>query len=497
MLLNPLHLIDGYKLSHREQYPENTSVVLSNWTPRGSRISHVNKITFFGLQYFLKEYLEDLFNEQFFEKRVSYSIDKYKRRTKQYLGSEVLDVKHIEELHSIGYLPLEIRALSEGTSVPLRVPMMTITNTHPCAFWLPNYLETLFSNVSWMPSTSATVARRMRKLLNQKAIVSGEDISLVDFQGHDFSMRGMSGVEAALLSGAGHLIFFKGTDTFPVLDFLDDYYCTEESTDIIGMSIPATEHSVTCAGGYENEEETYRRIINLYPSGFVSLVFDSWDYFNALTNILPRLKDQIMSRPGRVVIRPDSGVPEDIVCGNLAKAPHTPEGKGSIQLLWDIFGGTINSKGLKVLDPHIGLIYGDSINYERAELISRRLIANGFASTNVIYGMGSYGYQLQTRDTFGFAMKATYCEVDGKPREIFKKPKTDKGDKNSAKGKVAVLKDVHGNLYLKDQATQEELNISQLKRVWRNGKLISPITFSTIRDIAQKDLQDEIDKETS
>lgn len=472
----PATLCDGYKLDHRRQYPKNTQIVYANWTPRSSRIPNQDKVVFFGLQYFLQRFLMDEFQENFFEETLTFVLRLFEERLGKYLGPNSIGTKHIRDLWELGYIPLEFRAVEEGTLVPIRYPMMVFENTIPEFFWLTNYFETLLSLCMWQPCTSATIAYRMRVLLDQWADKTG-DPSFVQWQGHDFSMRGMGGLDAAASSGAGHLLSFTGTDTIPALDFIDNYYPGSENQ-IIGMSVAATEHSVMCAGGEECEYDTIKRLLTeIYPSGIVSVVCDTWDLFGLVTKILPTLKEEIMSREGKLVIRPDSGNPADILCGDGSDGS---KGKGVVELLWDIFGGTINDKGFKILDSHIGTIYGDSINFERANEICERLAAKGFASTNVVYGIGSYTYQFNTRDTFGFAVKATWVKINDQEIDIFKKPLTDSGEKFSAKGRLALLKKGHG-LYMKECASKEEEAESILTPVWKDGKFIRRSSFAEIR----------------
>lgn len=566
MKKNPLTAIDFYKADHRRQYPDGTSLVYANFTPRSNRLSNLpdnnEQIVFFGLQYFIKDYLQDMFNDNFFNEDKEKVVSEYKRRMDTSLGKDSIPVDHIESLHDLGYLPLEIKALPEGTKVNMGVPCMTVKNTHPDFFWLVNYIESVMSNYLWKPCISATTASWYRNLLDQYAQETSSVPELVDFQAHDFSFRGMSGLQDATLSGAGHLLSFLGTDTVPSIDFLEDYYNANAETSPIGMSVPATEHSVMCMGSKEGEIETFERLITeLYPSGIVSIVSDTWDYWQVLTEFLPKLKDKILARSGnpianKVVIRPDSGDPVKIVCGDIiedfskyekfinddmdvlkeyvsefvideeqGKTPHgeigsqsitevikykdkfysitvnpswnrydkqyyyiidytvvdfdevdiTPEQKGSIEVLWDIFGGTVNDKGYKELDPHIGLIYGDSITPDRAKQILHLLKEKGFASTNIVFGVGSYTYQYVTRDTYGFAVKATYGVVDGKGREIFKDPVTDNGTKKSAKG-LLVVED--GKL-LDRQSTDDS---GDLTTTYKNGKLIIEHSLDEIRE---------------
>lgn len=478
--MNPITLIDGYKLDHRRQYGPGVTRVYSNWTPRQSRVPGHTQVTMFGLQYFLKRYLHEEF-ARFFAGDVDAACKEYERRVNGYLGPNQIGSEHIRALHALGYLPLEFRAVPEGMSVPLRLPMLTVENTHPDFAWLVNYFETIMSNVLWLPCTSATTASRMRVLLDKAAVKTGSPAGFVDWQGHDFSFRGMAGPEAASLSGAGHLLYFTGTDTIPALDLIEGYYGPLPAGYLVGGSVAATEHSVMCAGGEMSEMETFTRLLDLYPSGIVSVVSDTWDLWNVITKILPALKDKIMSRPGKLVIRPDSGDPVKIVCGDPDAPAGSPARLGVVELLWDIFGGVPTSTGHRLLDEHIGCIYGDSINYERAQAITEGLAAKEFASANMVFGMGSYGYQYVTRDTYGFAMKATWVERNGVGVDIFKKPLTDDGTKNSAKGRLAVLRDPKGELYLVNQATSEQEAQSVLRPVWRDGKLLVDETFDIVR----------------
>jgi len=478
--MTPLLFTDGYKVDHRRQYPNETTLVYSNWTPRKSRIKNIDKVVFFGLQYFIKKYLIQEFQENFFNKPKEEVCRKYSRRINNYLGENRVGIKHIEELHDLGYIPMVIKALPEGASVPIRVPMFTMYNTLPQFFWLTNYFETLVSTTVWLTCNSATIAKQYRKILDQYAKETSSNVEFVDWQGHDFSMRGMAGLEASVMSSAGHLLSFTGTDTIPTIDFLEEYYNANSDSELVGGSVAATEHSVMSMGTNIGEQETFKRLINqIYPEGVVSIVSDTWDLWKVLTEYLPNLKEEVLARNGKVVVRPDSGNPVDIICGN-PDARTTAEKKGVIELLWDTFGGTINEKGYKELNDHIGAIYGDSITLERASQICERLKEKGFASTNVVLGIGSFTYQYNTRDTFGFAMKATYGEVAGKGREIYKDPITDDGTKKSAKGLMKVVIE-NGAYALIDQVSWVEECKGELKEVYRNGILLIDDTLSEIR----------------
>lgn len=478
--MNPLLYTDGYKVDHRRQYPNQTTLVYSNWTPRKSRIEGIDKVVFFGLQYFIKKYIIEEFQTNFFNKPKNEICKKYNRRINNYLGENLVGIKHIEDLHDLGYIPMVIKALPEGSEVPIRVPMFTMYNTLPEFFWLTNYFETLLSTTVWLPCNSTTIAKKYRKILDKYAQKTSSIPQFVDWQGHDFSMRGMAGLEAAIMSSAGHLLSFTGTDTIPTIDFFETYYNANSDTELIGGSVAATEHSVMCMGTNTGEEETFKRLITeVYPNGIVSIVSDTWDLWKVLTEYLPNLKKEVLTRNGKVVIRPDSGDPVDIICGN-PNGKTIEAQKGVIELLWETFGGNTNAKGYKELDSHIGAIYGDSITLDRATQICEHLKQKGFASTNVVLGIGSFTYQYNTRDTFGFAMKATYGEVAGKGREIFKDPITDDGTKKSAKGLLKItLEDGQYKLY--DQVNWKEEKQGELKEVFRDGKLLIDEKLSEIR----------------
>lgn len=483
--MNPLLLTDGYKVDHRRQYPNGTTLVYSNWTPRKSRIEGIENVVFFGLQYFIKKYILEDFQTHFFGKPKDEVVKKYSRRINNYLGENQVGIKHMEDLHDLGYIPMVFKALPEGVSVPIRTPMFTMYNTKPEFFWLTNYFETLLSAVVWLPCNSATLAKQYRMILDKYAKETSSIPEFVDWQAHDFSMRGMAGIEAAIISAAGHLLSFTGTDTIPAIDFLEDYYNGNSDKELIGGSVAATEHSVMCMGTTEGEYDTFKRLIcEVYPKGIVSIVSDTWDLWKVLSEYLPRLKEEIVNREGKVVIRPDSGDPIFILCGN-PDGKTEQERKGVVELLWEVFGGTINSKGYKELIPQIGAIYGDSITIQRATQICEKLKEKGFASTNVVLGIGSFTYQYNTRDTFGFAMKATYGEVNDEGRAIFKDPITDDGTKKSAKGLMRI-DFVNGNYELTDNVSWEEEKKGELKVVFEDGKLLIDHTLAEIRERARK-----------
>ena len=488
--LIPTLLCDFYKVSHREQYPAGTEVVYSTWTPRSGKHSpNIKQVTAFGFQGFVKEYLIDFFNDSFFARTKEEVVAEYSRYIKNCLFVQEPYTKHIEDLHDLGYLPLLIKSLDEGTQVPFRVPMLTVENTDPRFFWLTNYFETLASNNLWKPATSASTARVYREVLDKFALETTGSIEGVEFQGHDFSMRGMSGLEDAARTGVGHLLSFVGTDSIPAIQYAEAYYGSDIEKELVGCSVNATEHSVMCAGGKGSEYETYRRLIeDTYPTGIISIVSDTWDLWHVITETLPKLKASIMKRDGgpesidKVVIRPDSGDPADIICGDPTALKGSPAFKGVVTLLAEIFGTTTNEKGFKMLDSHIGAIYGDAITIERCTDICQRLKRKGFASTNVVYGIGSYTYQFTTRDTLGFAMKSTSVTIDGVQTAIFKDPITDDGTKKSAVGRVLVHRDMDGKLYYQDESSQY-LDESEdlLTPLFKDGKLLKETTLAEIK----------------
>lgn len=479
--IEALMLTDAYKLDHRRMYElaGDTQYVYSNWTNRGSRIPGVTHVVHFGLQAFIQRYMDKY--DAFFAATEDEVADLYAERMLGIIGPDGKEIgtDHIRALHRKGFLPLRFSSVPEGTLVPVRVPTFTIENTDPEFFWLTNYIEVALSSSVWQASTSATIAHEFRKVLVEGAERTGGDIAAVDWQGHDFSFRGMSSEETAAMSGAGHLLSFTGTDSLVSLEWIDRYYGGVYTAG----SVAASEHSVMCAGtAVLGEREMFRRMLDLYPTGIISVVSDTFDLWKVLTDFLPSLHDEIMARDGKIVIRPDSGDPVDILCGTEIQK-NLPSDKGVVELLWDEFGGTVNEAGYKMLDPHVGAIYGDSITRERAAQIIDRLAKKGFASTNVVFGIGSFTYQYNTRDTFMSALKATFAQVDGKPYDLQKDPITDSGMKKSARGRLAVFRDEEGELFLVEQATPEQEQASLLRPVWEDGKFLAFQTFPEVRAV--------------
>lgn len=491
MRIFPLHAADFYKTGHIKQYPENTTFVYSNFTCRSDKHAKMlpdfdHKVVFFGIQGVCQYLLQDMWNKNFFDMDLDDVIDEYQHRMDTSLGKDAVSMQHIIALHDLGYLPIKIKALPEGSRVNMRVPLFTIENTFPEFYWITNYLETQISAEIWKPITTATTAYEYNRLLTRYAELTGSPMEFVPWQGHDFSARGLSGIHDAT-SAAGHLLSFTGTDTIAAIDYLEEYYTDlDDEPTFIGGSVPATEHSVMCMGGEDTELETIKRLITeVYPSGIVSIVSDTWDFWHVITKTAYELHDDIINRKpdalgfAKVVFRPDSGDPVKIVCGD-PDSDFMPAYLGAVECLWDTFGGTISEKGYKILDSHVGLIYGDSITLDIASRILAGLEAKGFASCNIVFGIGSHTYQYVTRDTFGSAIKATFGIVDGEERILFKTPKTDSGLKNSARGLLRVEKE--GNDYVcYEEQTWEQVEEGLLETIFEDGLMTKFTSLSRIR----------------
>ena len=397
---------DGYKISHIHMDAPGTTEKYYTWTPRSNKyLPEVDKVVVFNIQGMIKKWFIQFWNENFFNLDKQFVIDEYKKYIKPYLFAQDVYTDHISELHDLGYLPLEIYAMEEGTLCDIRIPCVVFRNTDSKFAWLAGYCENIISTCLWQPMTVASIARKYKQLFTKYAIETTGSDDFVKFQGHDFSYRGlMPGLDACQESGGAHLTSFVGTDVIPAIPYLVEYYGADLVNEIVGCSVPASEHSVACTYGPDEEDEYVRHLIqDVYPNGFVSMVSDTWDLWNLVTVILPKYKDIIMSRDGKVVIRPDSGNPADILCGDPTLYDGSPAQYGLIELLWETFGGVTTEQGYKVLDSHIGAIYGDSITLELAEEICERLKAKGFASINWVAGIGSWSYLGRlSRDSNGF-----------------------------------------------------------------------------------------------
>lgn len=479
--INPMLLMDFYKAVHSDMLNSKMTKSMSYYTPRMSRVDRWNKVVMFGLQMFCKTWLIDYFNDYFFNMPKDEVVGEYKRVLDASLGAGIYDYHKIEKLHDLGYLPIEIIALPEGTVVPVHVPMFGITNTHPDFAWLPQALESLISAEMWYPQITATVGKTYREIVNKYYDITCEDTVSRERALGAFDFRGDMCVDAALKAGAGWCMSFVNTATVPVIPYLEEMFNADCTKEEVAFGAVSTEHFVMCSNyAVDGDEETFLRkmLTELYPDTSFSCVLDSYDYWNVIDNILPKLHREIMEHNGCMLMRGDSGDCVEVVTKTVFK-------------LWEQFGGTVNSKGYKVLDPHVKAIYGDSITVQRCEEIYQILMENGFACSNVALGVGSFSMHCIeennvlkpfTRDTFSSCIKACYAEVDGKCYPIFKNPK-DGGFKKSQKGLCYVYRNEDGELAYKDEYTSENIpDGNLLETVFKDGKLIKEYTLKEIRE---------------
>lgn len=515
--INSLYLTDGYKIGHKQMLANRTTKLYGTWIPRSTKYAPpgVDRIVSFGQQ-LVVTWLHDEFQENFFSQSVSVAED-FQRDMSQYLGLP-FDGDHFVKLHTLGYLPIKIKSLPEGIETGPNIPHMTFINTVDGYAWLTLYLETIISSLAWKPSTSATIALRYRRNAKQWIMKTDrENIGLLPFICHDFSARGLSPWDM-ITSGLGHATSFRGSDTLPVIPAARHFY-GEPIDEVCINSVNASEHSVSTTKIFTvGEQQMISDWIEIFPTGILSIVSDTFDLWKLITEYLPANKEAIMARDGKLVIRPDSGDPVDIICGTMLPSDpdflarkNSSEEIGVIELLWNEFGGTTNEQGYKVLDSHIGCIYGDSITVERQLEIYKRLKAKGFAATNIVLGVGSYTYQMNTRDTFGWAAKGAWfqvlntcdepcgelCFTEGRCKDahyedfnIYKDPITDDGTKKSLKGKVSVRIDVDdygGYVYVvNEECDADEERNGILKIIYEDGRFSNLTTLSEIREKIDK-----------
>lgn len=484
---NPMLLIDFYKAVHAEMLPKNITKSVSYFTPRMSRVKMWDKVVMFGLQGYIKKYLIDYFNNEFFSRDFDEVISEYRRIMDATLGAKAYKIEKVEKLHKLGYLPIEIISLPEGSLVPMHVPMFGITNTHPDFAWLPQSLESFISAESWHPMIAATVGYTYRQIVNRYYDLTCDDgIDRAKALGA-FDFRGEECTESAIKAGAGWCLSFLNTATVPTIPYLETYYNCDCTKEPVAFGSPSTEHSVMCSNfAIDGDEITLLRrlLTDIYPETSFSAVLDSYDYWNVIENVLPELREEIMNHKGCMLMRGDSGDCVEVVTKTVFK-------------LWEEFGGTVNSKGYKVLDPHVKAIYGDSITVQRCEEIYRILKENGFACSNVALGVGSFSMQCIeeegilkpfTRDTFSSCIKATYCEIDSVPYPIFKNPK-EGGFKKSQKGCCIVRQSEDGTFTFTDEHTWAEAAAdkdNKLVTIFKDGKMTSEQSLQEIRAILHK-----------
>jgi nicotinamide phosphoribosyltransferase len=444
---------DSYKCSQWVQYPDGTEYVYSYIESRGGAW---DQTVYFGLQAFLREYLSKPITQADIDEAeliITAHGEPFNRAGWQY----ILDNHN-------GYLPLEIRAVDEGTVLPVSNVLVTVVNTDPKCFWLTSYIETALLRAVWYGTTVATNSFESKKLIRDAMIETGADLSGLAFKLHDFGARGVSSEESAALGGAAHLVNFMGTDTISALLAAKRYY----DADMAGFSIPAMEHSTVTSWGRENETSSYRNMLNQFakPGAILAAVSDSYDIYNACKLWGTELKDQIVQSGATLVVRPDSGDPATVVVKCL-------------KILDKYFGHTVNEKGYRVLN-NVRVIQGDGIDHSSIRSILFSMDIAGYSADNVAFGQGGALLQQINRDTQKFAMKASAVKVNGVWRDVYKDPITDKG-KRSKRGLLGLIKTDAGYETVSQQAAGDN---DLLKIRYRDGALYNQTTFDEVRDRA-------------
>ena len=602
MNMNPFLLTDFYKLTHILQYRPELRELTSYLTPRGSRLKGIDKVVFFGLSAYVHSYVVENFNKNFFNRNFEYCESEIREVLELGLGysDEMIDktIVEIKSLHNLGYLPVEIKAVAEGTLVPMGVPCLEIKSTNPCYFWVGQALEASLSAAIWHPMVSATIAREYRKIAREafvKTVENGIDERTAMC---DFSMRGQESNESAVNASVAWLASMWNSSTVAARKHIKDVYTKLSTRDKMSNSIirglTSTEHSVmtshACLDGGD-EYYTFKYLFNLYKNVSFAAVCDSYDFWNVLTNILPNYFMYDIDERGKrglfIGVRHDSAEPVDALCGTVPvinkdnvlgvkevpssmvdgneklyaisitieemerirslnvcgkvaigasdlvyqintingdgflrhitdegkeigwavatclNRTRTYEEKGMVETMYEIFGGTVNSKGFKVLNPGIKAVYGDSITITRAKKIYERLAAKGFAANNVSLGVGSFSFQglenedgtisLFSRDTFSIAVKCTHSKYRDEygticERHVYKDPKDFSG-KKSQKGLCRIFFNEDGELTYEDELYEADLvgKNSALVTYFKNGQEFKQ-NFETIRETIDENL---------
>lgn len=494
---NSLYYADGYKPGHKRMAAPGMTYLYGSWIPRSTKHAPegIDKVVSAGQQ-LVWMWIHDEYTENFFALPLKEAL-KFQEDMSKYLGMPY-DASHFEALHKLGYLPMVVKALPEGIETPVNVPHMTFINTVEGFGWLTLYLETIVSALAWKTPTSATLALKYKR--NAVEWVTKTDVDnlwLTDYMCHDFSARGLD-PWSMISSGLGHAMSHRGSDSLIVIPASRYFYGVPEDEVCIN-SVNASEHSVSTTKIFTvGEKQMLIDWLIEFPIGILSVVADTFDLWKLLLEYLtdPEVKALILARDGKLVIRPDSGDPVDIICGKQVNPMDSiagdyvsvAENKGVIEILWDIFGGDINSQGYKRLNSHIGAIYGDSINLARQINIYKRLADKGFASTNIVLGVGSFTYQFNSRDTLGWAAKGCWFEVRdiviGKisSYDIFKDPITDDGTKKSLKGLLRVNED----LSVTQQCSKLQETEGLLQVIYNDGDFFNQVTLSEIRERLNK-----------
>lgn len=462
---NILLLADAYKYSHHKLYYPGTTRIYSYLESRGGDYSET---VFFGLQYFLKHYLEG-------KVITKEKIDEAEAMTRQVFGrADVFDRKKFDYIldRYDGRLPVIIKALPEGSVIPVNNVLMTIENTDPGCFWLSNFLETLLMQI-WYPCTVSTISREVKKIITAyyEDTASAASMDGIEMVLNDFGFRGVSSVESAGIGGAAHLMNFRGSDNIMGSVTIQRYYNTQE---VYGLSVPATEHSVCTLLGEEGELEVFRHVLRTFPTGTISCVSDSYDIIRACSEYWgTELKQEVLNRDGVLVIRPDSGDP----VFTLLKV---------FSILMNKFGYTINEKGYKVLPPQVRVLQGDGVNPASIRAIYGALKVNGISAENLVLGMGGALLQKVDRDTQKFAFKCSYAEVDGKSVDVQKHPleiddhgKLVQSFKRSKAGKLKLIRREERFQTVREELYPECPDL--LVPVFENGRLFNQVNFEEVR----------------
>ena len=445
---------DAYKHTHWLQYPKNTEYIYSYFESRGGQR---DTTMFYGLQIALKKYLSGVVVEQ-------WMIDEAEEFCQKMFGFNYFNRagwEYILNEHG-GKLPIRIKAAPEGLLIPTHNVLMSIENTDPKVAWLTNFLETLLTPYMWYGTAVATNSYYIKKLIQEFAEKAGENV--LSWHLNDFGYRGVSSKESAGIGGSAHLINFTGTDTLEGIVYAQRYYDAEHC----GFSVMAAEHSTVTIYGREHEAQAYEAFLDNCPdAATLSVVCDSYDTINAVNNIFgEQLKEKVLKRSGKLVVRPDSGDPAIMAVEVL-------------QSLWNKFGGTKNANGYKVLNPKVGVIYPDGINYHSVNrILFNATDLNGFAPSNIVFGMGGALLQEVNRDTHKNAFKCSLGCVDGKWVDVYKDPITDPG-KKSKRGRQILLKDENGKYSTTNDVSQTTNDVMEV--VYENGELLKEYTFDEVK----------------
>lgn len=461
---------DSYKLTHKDMYQPDTEVVYSYFEARGG---YSDFTVFFGLQSIIKEWLVGQVVTQ-------ENIDE----ARKYVGANIGDApnniegwQYILDEHD-GRLPIRIKAVAEGTKVPVSNVLMTVENTDPKCFWLTNALESLLTHV-WYPINVATLSKNVKNMIQRAFDDTADSDGALEFMLHDFGYRGATTPETAAIGGSGHLVNFVGTDTLPALRLANEHYNAE--LEGLGLSVPATEHSIMTSLGREGEYEVVDQLFESYPTGILSVVADSYNIYKFVAQAGSTYKKQILERDGVFVIRPDSTTTDH----------DTPE-RLMLWIMRDLeahFGMLENSKGYKVLPPQVRVLWGDGIGYDGIKKIIDTLQLNAYSIENIAcFGMGGGLLQKHNRDTHKFAFKCSAQLRGGKWYDIFKDPIG--SSKRSKAGRLALIKATKDDKFIfltvgQDHPVYEEGG-DQLVTVFENGELTNEIDFATIRENANR-----------